>query len=166
MSQDKTQTEQLLDAFVARLKAGFSQALAVELFPESPSQYRLNHSRGAVLVAYGKSTFGGEEATDAIFQERRLVFRLTLVFRQLNGKDGAIAHLDHVRACLTGWRPPHCDQACRPAGEQFIGQVQGLWQYGIDIATRATQVQDPGQDAWRYPDLGGPLTLITLEEST
>jgi hypothetical protein len=165
MNQDKTQTEQLLDSFVARLKAGFSQTLAVELFPESPSQYRLNHSRGAVLVAYGKSTFGDSEATDAVFQERRLVFRLTLVFRQLNGKDGAIAYLDHVRGCLAGWFPPHCDQACRPVGEQFIGQVQGLWQYGIDVATRATQVQGPGLDAWRYSVLGGPLKSTTPEES-
>jgi hypothetical protein len=155
----KTQTEQLLDALIERLKAAFGTQLAVELFPETPQQYRLNHSRGAVLVAYGRSKFGGSEATDAVFQERNLVFRLTLVFRQLNGANGAVAHLDHIRDCLTGWWPPHCDMACRPLAEQFIGQVQGLWQYGLDFGTRATQLQV------MEPERGPLLTQTRYEET-
>lgn len=158
MSQPKTQTEQLLDAMVARLQAAFGQELMVELFPESPVHYRLNHPRGAVLVAYGKSTFGGSEATDAMFQERNLVFRLTLVFRQLNGRDGVTSYLDRIRDSLTGWYAPHCDMACRPVAEHFIGHLQGVWQYGLDIATRATQLQT-------MPPEGGPLlTQANFEE--
>lgn len=158
MSQTKTQTEQLLDALVARLKGAFGQELMVELFPEAPSQYRLNHARGAVLVAYGKSTFGGSEATDAMFQQRNLVFRLTLVFRQLNGRDGVTSYLDRIRDCLTGWYAPHCDMACRPVAENFIGHLQGVWQYGLDIATRATQLQ------YMAPEGGPLLTQANFEE--
>lgn len=137
----KTQTEQLLDAFVARLKKDFDRELAIELFPENPAQYRLNHACGAILVAYGKSTFGASESTDAVFQARNMSFQLTLVFRQLHGTSGAISYLDRIRECLTGWKPPHCDMTCRPTAENFIGQVQGLWQYGLSIATRAVQLQ-------------------------
>ncbi|MDH4869815.1 Gp37 family protein [Pseudomonas sp. BN515] len=158
MPTPKTQTEQLLDAIIERLKTAFGAQLAIELFPEDPKSYRLNHPRGAVLVAYGRSRFGASEAIDAVFQARDLVFRLTLVFRQLNGGNGAVAHLDHVRNCLAGWRPPHCDQSCRPVAEQFIGQIQGLWQYGLDIATRATQLQQMG------PESGPLLTQVRYED--
>lgn len=141
LPQPKTQTEQLLDAMRVRLQEAFGKLLMVELFPENPAGYRLNHPCGAILLAYGKSTFGGSEAGDSVFQARNIVIRLTLVFRQLNGKDGVISYLDQIRACLTGWFAPHCDQACRPVAEQFIGQVSGLWQYGQDFAIRATQLQ-------------------------
>lgn len=146
VDKPKTQTEQLLDAFIARLQGAFDLELAVELFPENPAGYRLNHTIGAILVAYGKSTFGASEATDAVFQARNMSFQLTLVFRQLNGTDGATSYLDRARECLTGWKPPHCDMACRPTAEYFIGQVQGVWQYGLSIATRATQLQTMGPE--------------------
>lgn len=141
MNNGKTQTEQLMDAMVARLKEHFGKELMVELFPESPQQFRLNHPRGSVLLAYGKSNFGNSEATDAVFQQRNLVIRLTLVFRQLNGKDGVISYLDRLRACLSGWVAPHCDKACWPVAEHFIGHMNGVWQYAQDFSTRATQVQ-------------------------
>ncbi|TWC74404.1 Gp37 protein [Pseudomonas sp. SJZ103] len=154
----KTQTEQLLDAFVARLKKDFDRELAIELFPENPAQYRLNHACGAILVAYGKSTFAASESTDAVFQARSMSFQLTLVFRQLHGTSGAISYLDRIRECLTGWKPPHCDMTCRPTAENFIGQVQGLWQYGLSIATRAVQLQSMGLED------GPPLRKIRFEE--
>ncbi|TWC18634.1 Gp37 protein [Pseudomonas sp. SJZ085] len=136
-----TQTEQLLEAILARLQNEFGQQLSIELFPENPVQYRLNHPHGAVLLAYVKSTFGPTQSTDMTFQARSLVLRLTLIFRQLNGKDGVVSHLDRLRDCLCGWYPPNADQACHPIAEQYIGYVNGVWQYAQDYATRATQVQ-------------------------
>jgi hypothetical protein len=158
MIQLKTQTEQLMEAMRDRLQEAFGKDLAIELFPENPSVYRLNHARGAILLAYGKSVFGGSEANDSMFQARNIVIRLTLVFRQLNGKDGVISYLDQIRTCLTGWFAPHCDQACRPVAEQFIGHMQGLWQYGQDFALRATQLQVMG------PESGPPLKQVRFEE--
>ncbi|QZD72876.1 Gp37 family protein [Pseudomonas sp. 3-2] len=145
-----TQTEHLMDAMLARLQADFGDQLRVERFPENPQQYRLNHPRGAVLLAYGKSTFGHPQSTDATVQARHMVLRLTLIFRQLNGQDGVVSHLDRMRACLTGWYPPNTDQACHPVSEQFIGHTNGLWQYAQDYATRATQLQT-------MPDQHGPV---------
>lgn len=159
MTPPKTQTEQLLDAIRNRLQEHFGNGLTVELFPENPAGYRLNHPRGAILLAYGRSTFGGSEASDSIFQARNIVIRLTLVFRQLNGKDGVISYLDQIRTCLTGWFAPHCDQACRPVAEQFIGQVSGLWQYGQDFVVRATQLQV------MVPEGGPLLTHVRFEDN-
>ncbi|MCY1404097.1 hypothetical protein D9M71_192970 [compost metagenome] len=154
-----TQTEAILQALLERLRGSFAQELSIELFPENPSTYRLNHPRGAVLLAYGRSTFPESEATDAVFQRRELVFSLTLVFRQLNGTNGVIPYLDRLRECLAGFWLPHCDKACRPVGERFIGQLQGVWQYSLDVATRATQVQN--QDPY-----SGPLLVrADFEES-
>ncbi len=143
-----SQTVQLMEALLARLQEHFGLELMAELFPEAPAQYRLNHPRGAILVAYGRSQFGESEATDAVFQERKIIIRLTLVFRQLNGKDGVISYLDRIREALTGWYPPHCDKAFRPVAEQFLGQVQGVWQYAQDFSIRATQIQlvPPGNE--------------------
>jgi hypothetical protein len=153
-----TQTEQLLDAMLAKLQHDFGHELMVELFPENPLQYRLNHPRGAVLLAYGKSTFGSTESTDAIVQARSVVLRLTLLFRQLNGPHGVVSHLDRIRACLTGWYPPNADQACRPLSEQFIGHQNGVWQYAQDFATRTTHLQ-------AIPPEHGPLLKhATFEE--
>ncbi len=149
-----TQTEQLMDAMLARLQADFSDQLMIERFPENPQQYRLNHPRGAVLLAYGKSTFGHTQSTDTVVQARHLVLRLTLIFRQLNGQDGVVSYLDRLRATLTGWRAPHTDQACHPLSEQFIGHSNGLWQYAQDYATRATQLQ-------AIADQHGPLLKST-----
>lgn len=154
----KTQTEQLMEALLGRLREAFSDELMVELFPEIPAQYRLNHPRGSILLAYGKSTFGGSESTNAIFQARNITLRLTLVFRQLNGKDGVISYLDRNRACLAGWYAPHCDQACRPVFEHFIGHMNGVWQYAQDFATRSTQLQIVG------PEDGPRLTEPRFEE--
>jgi hypothetical protein len=159
MAALKTQTEQLLDALRDRLKEVFDRELMVELFPENPAQYRLSHPCGAILLAYGKSTFSGSEVTDAVFQARHIVLRLTLAFRQLNGRNGVIGYLDRIRACLTGWHPPHCDQACRPVSEQFIGHMSGVWQYAQDFSVRATELQS------MTPPVGAPLDSITFEAS-
>lgn len=150
-----TQTLQLLDAVVARIAEGFGSALAVELFPDNPRNYRLNHPMGAVLVAFGSSKFGVSRATDAVFQERSLVLPLTLAFRQLNGPKGVIGYLDPIRELLSGWTPPNCDQSVAPVDEVFIGQVNGVWQYTQRFATRATQLQPIGQET-------GPL-LVNCE---
>ncbi len=155
-----SQTSAILDAVVERLKVALGRQLVIELFPENPKGYRLNHARGAILVAFGGSKFGNPEALDAVFQERNLVIPLTLVFRQLNGRDGAMAYLDAIRDCLTGWYPPHCDNACRPVEEAFIGQLNGLWQYGQRFATRATQLQQ------MTPLGGAPLTHVRYEDQS
>lgn len=159
MSRNTSQTTAILDAVVTRLTGKLGRELVVELFPENPQHYRLNHARGAVLVAFGTSRFSRGEATDTVFQDRDLTIPLTLIFRQLNGPEGVVAYLDRIRAVLTGFVPPHCSLALAPLEESFLGQRSGLWQYAQKYLTRATQVQlaDPHSDPL--------LTHATFEEA-
>lgn len=142
----------ILDAVIAQLKTAHGHELAVEYFPEQPLNYRLNHPVGAVLVSYAKSNFATNEAVDSTWMAREMTIPLTLMFRQLNGKKGVIAYLDHVRSTLTGWTPPHCDNALKPVSEQFLAQNAGIWQYALDFTTTTNQIQysDNIPDHLRY----------------
>jgi hypothetical protein len=134
-------TLQIIDAVKARL-ATLLPGLAVEYFPERPDEYRLNHPKGALLVSYLGGQFGETVDTEFIVQDRTVKLTVTVVLRQLNGKSGAIDVLDSVRLALVGFKPPHCRKKIRALSEKFLGESAGLWQYAVDVATEAMQVED------------------------
>ncbi|MCX9038485.1 Gp37 family protein [Citrobacter portucalensis] len=133
------------EALLARLKVKFP-GLHVEYFPEKPDDFRLNHPTGALLVSYGKSTFGPVQDVGAVLQAQTARFSVTVVMRQLNGADGAVAVLDLLRQALGGWCPPNCRRAIWMVSDTFIGQVSGLWQYDLMVATETVFVQDSEPD--------------------
>lgn len=133
------------EALLARLKTKFP-GLHVEYFPEKPDEYRLNHPKGALLVSYGKSTFGPVEDIGAVLQYQTARFSITVVMRQLNGAEGAVAVLDLLRQAVGGWRPPNCRRPVWLISDVFIGQVSGLWQYDLSIGTETVFVQDSEPD--------------------
>ncbi|MGO1000837.1 Gp37 family protein [Lysobacter sp. CA196] len=133
-------TRDILDAYLQRLRSGLP-GYAAELFPESVSAYRLNHPAGAFLVAYAGSQFHPTNDTEFVAQPRDLRVTVSLVFRQLNGRDGAIDALDQARRCLIGYRPPDCRKT-RAIGEKFAGQIEGNWSYALDLATHTLSVED------------------------
>ena len=89
----------LIDATLAHLGAALPE-LAVELFPGRPADYRLNHPLGAVLLGYAAATHGPARPLAMVVQERTLRLTVTLVTRQLWGRDGAVAYLDRLRLAL------------------------------------------------------------------
>ena len=97
----------VLDAVLARLREKLPQ-LQVEYFPEKPAEYRLNHPVGALLLSYAGSRFDRPDDTGAVIQSQTIQLCVTVVFRQLNGKKGAINVLDAVRRILGGHTPPGC----------------------------------------------------------
>jgi len=134
-------TLQIIDAVKARL-ATLLPGLAVEYFPERPDEYRLNHPKGALLVSYLGGQFFDPVDTEFIVQDRTVKLTVTVVLRQLNGKSGAIDVLDSVRLALVGFKPPHCRKKIWALSEKFLGESAGLWQYAVDVATEAMQVED------------------------
>ncbi|WP_051340945.1 Gp37 family protein [Azospirillum halopraeferens] len=126
-------------AIVERL-GGAVPGIRVEAFPEDPASYALKHPRGAVLVGYGRSTYGKPEALGVIAQERRLEFDITVLARNLRQHDGAYAHLEAVRVALTGWRPPGA-RKLYPLRDRFLGVSNGVWRYVITIATSAVALE-------------------------
>lgn len=142
---DMTKTLPIIQAIVTRLDSALPD-LAVELFPEHPDKYRLNHANGAVLVAYHGSDYGQPRVTDVVHQDRTITIRLTVVTRSQHNDFGALATLDIIRASLLGYEPPHCHQIHLDK-EQFEGEASGLWQYGLSLrcqtpAIEQTQPQD------------------------
>lgn len=97
----------VLDAVLTRLREKLPQ-LQVEYFPEKPAEYRLNHPVGALLVSYAGSRFDKPNDIGAVLQTQTIQLCVTVVFRQLNGKRGAIDVLDAVRRILGGYTPPNC----------------------------------------------------------
>lgn len=148
----------LLQAAVQRLAASLP-GFAAEYFPEAPGDYRLNHPRGALLVGYGGSRYG-ESVNAGPFQaqERMATVTVTLVFRQLHGRDGAVLALDDVIGALLGFRLPNTTGGLQVRRSRFLGQIAGLWQYDIDFEAPAMVVQDADSDE------GPRLIHITTED--
>jgi len=149
----------IIDAVVERLKTAF-QDLAVEYFPDKPSEYRLNHPKGALLVSYLGAKYQEPIDTTAVVQPATIKLNVTVVLRQLNGKDGAVAMLMRLRAALIGYKPPNCRRKVWAVGEQYLGESAGIWQYALDVSTEAVVVEDDDVDT------GPLLTHITTGDNT
>ena len=148
----------VLDAVLARLREKLPQ-LQVEYFPEKPAEYRLNHPVGALLVSYAGSRFDKPNDIGAVLQTQTIQLCVTVVFRQLNGKRGAIDVLDAVRRMLGGSAPPNCRRRSWLTRDVCIGEVKGLWQYALDFATESVFIEDSDLPS------GPLLTEVNYEES-
>ncbi|SUA58104.1 Gp37 family protein [Oligella urethralis] len=151
-------TRELIESIRDRLRKSIAN-MAVELFPEKPDEYRLNHPNGAILVSYRSSKF--EETNDITYvvQPRRVVFTVSVLRRQLNGNTGILDVLDAVRLALTGFKGPNCRRKFYVLQEIYLGETAGIWQYSIDFATELMQVEEA--EEIKLP----VLTVVNYEES-
>lgn len=147
----------VIDALVAHLQTDFPH-FQVDYFPQKPAEFRLNHPTGALLVSYAGSRFDKPQALGAVIQTQTLSLCVTVVFRQLNGKQGALAVLDALRQTLGGLELPHCRRGLWLTRESFLGESQGLWQYALDMSTESLFIEDAP-----LPD-GALLTHVNHEE--
>ncbi|MDI1471926.1 hypothetical protein THER_1648 [Thermodesulfovibrio sp. N1] len=126
-------------AIIDRLKTKI-QGLEITGFPEKPKEYRLLHPKGALLVSYAGSTFSEPQSVNAIVQERKMEFDITVAMRHLRTHEGAYAYLDAVRIALTGYRITGCSKMY-PVKEQFLSEDNGIWQYSITFTLTAPAVE-------------------------
>lgn len=133
-------TTDLLEATLARLTAALPE-LAVELYPDRPETYRLNHPTAALLLAYPGSTHGPVKPLGLVAQARETRLGCTLVTRRLWGEHGAVALLDRLRRALVGWIPPHGGKV-RAEEERFLAEDKGLWWYGATYAVTLLTTED------------------------
>lgn len=146
-------TNEILEAVRARLEA---LPLSAEFWPEDEKDYYLAHPTGAALVGYAGASYGPSRDAGVVIQRREISLPVILVFRQLNGPDGAVDMVDRVRALLTGFRPPDCGRM-RMSVERFAGQASGLWWYELDFACDGMLVE-----ATEFED-GPKLTQLNFE---
>lgn len=150
-------TMEIINATVKRLQLKLP-GLAVEYFPEKPEGYRLNHPKGALLVSYAGSRYDETKDITYVAQPRALRLAITVMMRQLHGRDGAVEAVDNVRRALLGWRPPDCRKA-QITADKYLGETAGIWQYAVDFAAQAMVVEDTEVNTEQ------PLTQVTYEES-
>jgi len=124
---------------VDRLKSRLTN-IQVEPYPDRPAEYKLLHPTGAVLVHYQGSRYGKRRATDAVVQERRLEFGITVMARHLRVHTGAYAILDSVCAILTGWKPAGYGKVY-PLSDGFLSEDTGIWQYQMSFAVDSVNVE-------------------------
>ena len=125
-------TSTLITDTQATLAAAFPE-LAVELFPDQPANYRLNHPTGALLLAYPGSTLDSPMLMGRVEQARTIRIGITLVLRNLWGDDGAAGMLDRLRDALIGWR--HSSE-CEPVyavNDRLLQHDGGLWWYAAEF---------------------------------
>lgn len=112
----------------------------VRPYPNKPSGFVLTHPKGAVLVRFAGGSYGQTKAIDAMVQERRTDWEITVVARNLRDHGGLYALLDVLRICLTGFRVPGCRKAM-PLKEAFVSEEDGIWQYALWLAVPTVNVE-------------------------
>ena len=136
----------VLDAIKMRLADKVAH-VAIDLFPERPEDYRLNHAVAALLIGYSGSQYATTSDTGMIAQQRELRVFVTVAARKLNGTTGAIGLSDQVISALQGWRAPHC-QPMWLIKDSFAGETAGIWRHVVELATRTMAVQVDGSSDW------------------
>lgn len=107
--------------------------LSVELFPENPDQYRLNHPVGAVLIAYGGSNYKNLGSSNHyILQDRDVNVVITIVARHLN--TTLLDALDDVKNSLNGLQIVDAISLMNAVNDRFIGHHDGTWRHVINFS--------------------------------
>ncbi len=134
-------TEQMIESIICKIREHVGEDMAVEYYPDKPSNYRLNHAHGAFLVNYGKSNYSPNEDIYLVQNERDMTITVSIVVRKLWGKLGAVANVDWLRSILSGFIPEHCTIPMKPVRDYFEAHHAGLWYYGFDFSVQSVNVQ-------------------------
>lgn len=114
--------------------------LHVEGFPDKPSEFRLTHPKGAILVHYQGANYSQSESLGYIVQDKKLEFSITIITRDLRSCHGAYVYIDFIRNLLTGYKPENCSKM-QPVKEQFISENAGIWQYAINFTLTTPNIE-------------------------
>ncbi len=127
--------------------------IQIEGFPERPSDYKLMHPIGALLVRYAGAKYGEPLTTNTCMQWRTIEFEIILIMRHLRRDyEGAYAYIDTVRSALIGYAIN--GQKFYGVKEEFITEMAGVWQFGITFAIKQMSF---GQRTNEDPDYNVPL---------
>jgi len=125
---------------VDRIKSKISD-LHIEGFPDKPSEFKLTHPTGAILVHYQGGSFSDSKSVGCIYQDKKLEFSITIVTRNLRSYKGSYFYLDKIRQILTGFKPVGCTKM-QPVKEDFISEDNGIWQYAINFSLTTPTIEE------------------------
>jgi len=125
---------------IERIKSRIPE-LHIEGYPEKPSEFRLIHSKGAILVHYQGGNYSESNSLGYIVQDKKLEYSLTVVTRGLRNNEGSYFYLDKIRQVLTGYKPPNCSKM-KPVKDEFISEENGIWQYSINFSLTTPTIEE------------------------
>ena len=125
---------------IERIKSKISD-LHIEGFPEKPSEFRLTHPIGAILVHYQGGSYSDSKSIGCIVQDKKLEFSITVVTRNLRSYKGSYFYQDKIRQIITGFRPLCCTKM-QPVKEEFISEDNGIWQYSINFSLTTPTIEE------------------------
>jgi hypothetical protein len=123
---------QICDAAVERLKAGLSNRVRVEHFPDAPEEFDFEGDDAAALVLWNGDQFDqaghrGEQGSRATVQ-----LSVVLLVRSLRGTGGAYDLLEQIRLALQG-ESLAGSTALRPLRRELERQDNNIFQYRFDF---------------------------------
>jgi len=149
-----TEIENALTDRVSEILAPFG--FAVEPFPDNPDSYKFMHPKGAVLVVNKGSRYSPPETMGKAIQDRKLVFELTVMARNLRKHQGVYAVTDDLALGLAGWKAPGSIFGAVLVSDGFVDRNASVWTWKLELEVRAYLVPKPKTDA-----LGPNIAKIT-----
>ena len=135
--------KEIENLIIERLKNKIKD-VQIQGFPEKPSEFRLIHPIGALLVHYQGANYSEPKSLGCIVQDKKFEFSITVVMKNLrspqDAHQGAYDYIDAVNQTLTGYRIDGCSKMY-PVKEDFIGEDNGIWQYGITFALTSQNIE-------------------------
>lgn len=116
--------------------------LAVEAFPDNPSEYEFIHPLGAVLVQYESTQFEGDYALAFTAQPATITFAVVSLTRNLRSHSGCYDVLERIRNAILGLKIPGLEQV-KQTDERFSAEEDGVWTYLQTFALKALILQQP-----------------------
>jgi len=132
--------KEIENQIIERIKSRI-QDLHIEGFPEKPSEFRLTHPKGAILVHYQGGNYSESKSLGYMVQDKKLEFSITVITKNLRSHEGSYFYLDKVRQILTGYRPDNCSKM-QPIKEDFISEDNGIWQYSINFSLTTPTIEE------------------------
>lgn len=156
---------------------GFVQRLAEKMtdckvghWPSTNDRVRFAQASHELLVTYVRSSYSDSRSARPDSADRALELSVTAFVRSLRDSQEAYAIVERVIEALHGWRPavlvpaPTPDDpaarrwkllggtAVRPVSDEFLGESEGVWTWGISFTTTRPQI------ALDVPDVTTPFT--------
>jgi len=120
----------------ALINAGLNYG--VELFPDNPEEYKLDHPNGVVLIRYNGSSYGeyGQGAAGMLQQEQFALLQIYVMGRSERKNKGLLNVIEIIRKIITNQIGMYCTQSWKINSESFIGEFNGEWHYDLSFQTK------------------------------
>ena len=111
--------------------------IAVEPYPPKPADYTLLHPRGALLLFISGSSSGQSRQQIPGVRQRATRFVVTILLRDFSSHQDAYGWLDKIEAALFGFIPADGWRAIIAVSDNFVSEVDGIWQYDMVFESQA-----------------------------